>query len=199
MFFDILPVLLAAVLSALVWDFFFIPPRFAFSVGSTEDTIMLAMYFVIASVSAVLTYKIRTMEKEEYKKEEKENALKLYNILLNSLSHELRTPIATIIGASDNLQTDNNKLSKENKEELVSEISKACLRLNRQVENLLNMSRLESGFIKVKKDWCDINELIYSTVHLLQALKPEKMNVNYQIPALIISTTRNGERENSRR
>ncbi|MBK6522502.1 MAG: DUF4118 domain-containing protein [Sphingobacteriaceae bacterium] len=57
--FDIFPVLLAALLSALIWDFFFIPPRFTFYVSSTEDVIMLLMYFVIASVSSVLTYKIR--------------------------------------------------------------------------------------------------------------------------------------------
>ena len=46
--FDILPVLLSAALSAFTWDFFFIPPRFTIHVGTTEDTILLIMYFVIA-------------------------------------------------------------------------------------------------------------------------------------------------------
>lgn len=165
MFFDILPVLLAAVLSALIWNFFFIPPKFTFHIDSTEDILMFLMYFVIALVNAMLTIKIRQAEKAAQKKEEKENTLKLYNTLLNSLSHELRTPIATIIGATDNLQTQENKLSEKNKNELVAEISKASLRLNRQVENLLNMSRLESGFIQPKKDWCDINELVHDVVN----------------------------------
>src|SRR6266508_1640049 len=48
MFFDMLPVLVAALLSALIWNFFFIPPRFTFSIGSTEDVLMFLMYFVIA-------------------------------------------------------------------------------------------------------------------------------------------------------
>jgi two-component system sensor histidine kinase KdpD len=61
--FDILPVLTAALLSALIWNFFFIPPRFTFHVGSTDDTILFVMYFVIALVNAVLTYKIRQIEK----------------------------------------------------------------------------------------------------------------------------------------
>jgi two-component system sensor histidine kinase KdpD len=168
MFFDILPVLLAAFLSALIWNMFFIPPRFSLSVATTEDALLLAMYFVIASVNAALTFKIRQMEKKEVKKEQKENTLKLYNTLLNSLSHELRTPISTIIGATDNLLTDAAKLSEKNKEELLSEISKASFRLNRQVENLLNMSRIESGFLQLKKDWVDVNELLHDVVKRLK-------------------------------
>jgi len=168
MFFDILPVLLAAVLSALIWDYFFIPPRFTFRIGNAEDSLLLLMYIVIAMVNAVLTYKIRQVEKEARLKEEKANAIKLYNILLNSLSHELKTPIATIIGASDNLLTDANKISDANKHQLISDISLASLRLNQQVENLLNMSRIESGYIQPKKDWCDVNELIYGVVNRLE-------------------------------
>jgi two-component system, OmpR family, sensor histidine kinase KdpD len=166
--FDILPVLITAALSALVWNFFFIPPRFTFRIGETEDVVLFLMYFVIAMVNAVLTYKIRQVQKESFAKEEKTNTIKLYNTLLNSLSHELRTPISTIIGATDNLQSLNNKLSDSNRHDLVLEISKASFRLNQQVENLLNMSRLESGFIQPKKDWCDIVELLYDSVKRIE-------------------------------
>jgi two-component system sensor histidine kinase KdpD len=58
----------------------------------------------------------------------------------------------------------NGKLTDKNKTNLLSEISVASLRLNQQVENLLSMSRLESGFIQPKMDWCDVNELIYTTL-----------------------------------
>lgn len=168
LFFDIFPVLLSALLSALIWNFFFIPPRFTFHVDTAEDFFLFIMYSIIAIVHAVFTFKIRQVEKESQKKEEKANTLKLYNTLLNSLSHELRTPIATIIGATDNLLMNAKKLTEKNKVNLLSEISVASLRLNQQVENLLNMSRLESGFIKPKKDWCDINELIYASIKPLE-------------------------------
>ncbi len=179
MFFEILPVLLTAVLTALIWDYFFIPPHFTLQVASAEDAILLSMYFVIAMVNAVLTYKIRQIEKIARQKEEKAGAVKLYNTLLNSLSHELRTPIAAIIGATDNLQTGSNKLTAQHRFELINEISKAGLRLNQQVENLLNMSRLESGFVQPKKDWCDINEVIYEAVKRIEEDNaPQKISIN---------------------
>jgi len=181
MFFDIWPVLLAALLSALIWNFFFIPPKFTLSIGNTEDVLMFFMYFVIASLNGVLTYKVRQMKKEARKREEKENAIKFYNTLFNSLSHELQTPISTIIGATDILKENDNKLTEKNKNELVDEISVASIRLNEQVENLLSISRLESGYLKLKRDWCDVNELIYSAVNKLQD-KSGKHKIEIIIP-----------------
>jgi len=102
-----------------------------------------------------------------HEEEEKAKAVKLYNTLLNSLSHELRTPIATIIGATDNILNDKDRISEQHRKELLFEISQAAWRLNKQVENLLNMSRLESGFIQPKKDWCDVHELVHSTINQL--------------------------------
>src|SRR5882757_6294702 len=185
MFSDILPVLLAAVLSALIWDYFFLLPRYNLRVGDTEDKILLSMYFVIALVNAVLTFKIRQIEKVARRKEEKAKTLKLYNTLLNSLSHEFRTPIATIIGATDNLLEQPSRLSGEDSKKLLTEISVASLRLNRHVENLLNMSRLESGFIQPKKDWHDIHEMILSVFHQLEeplALRRTELTVGEGFP-----------------
>jgi two-component system sensor histidine kinase KdpD len=169
MFLDIIPVLVAAFLSALIWDFFFIPPRFTLTVGTPEDSLLLLMYFVIAMINAVLTNKIRKMEKAVKETDEKEKSVKFYNTLLNSLSHELRTPITTILGSTDNLQSNSEMLTESDKADLINEISVASLRLNQQVENLLNVSRLESGHFTIKKDWCDINDLVYKT---LQRLEP---------------------------
>lgn len=162
--FDIYPVLLSALLSALIWNYFFIPPILTFHIGTPEDVLMFMMYFVIASINAVLTHKIREYDKKERVEEEKANAIKLYNTLLNSLSHELRTPIATIIGAVDTIKDSGDRLSEAYKTELYLEIETASFRLNRQVENLLSMSRLEAGFIQPKKDWVDVNELIFGVI-----------------------------------
>jgi two-component system, OmpR family, sensor histidine kinase KdpD len=167
MFLDIVPVLMAATLSALVWDFFFIPPRFTVTIGDAEDRILLFMYFIVALLNGVLTYKIRQMEKAVREKEEKAKEVKFYNTLFNSLSHELRTPITTIIAASDNLMSAAPALKEETRKELLSEVSVAAIRLNQQVENLLSMSRLESGVFRIKKDWVDVSELVHKVIHHL--------------------------------
>lgn len=168
-FLEILPVLLAAFLSAVILDFFFIKPYYNFHINSAEDALLLLLFFVIALINAVLTFKIRKAEQVAQVKEAKLNTMKLYNILLDSLSHELRTPISTIMGSIGTLQQSAN-LSEENKTKLLSEMDKASLRLNYQVENLLNMSRLESGYILPKLDWCDVKELIYNVLDSLNEM-----------------------------
>lgn len=181
MFQDIVPVLASAFLSALIWDFFFIPPRFTLTVGTAEDQLLLLMYFIVAMINAVLTNKIRQMEKEVKVRDEKEKSVRFYNTLFNSLSHELRTPITTIIGCVDNLHANSPRLSEQHKAELLSEISIASIRLNDQVENLLSMSRLEAGVLRIKKDWCDINDLVHKTLQRLESTL-RKYRLSVQIP-----------------
>ena len=168
MFLDILPVLLSAVLSALILNFFFIQPFYTFHIYSAEDALLLILFFIIALINGVLTYKIRKAEKKLQIKEIRVNTMKLYNALLDSLSHELRTPISAIMGAIDTIQSETVTISEQNRQQLYSEIEKASLRLNHQVENLLNMSRLESGVIQPKMDWCDLKELIYNVLDNLK-------------------------------
>jgi len=167
-FFSVYPVLVAATLSALIWDFFFIPPHFTFHVQSSDDVLMLCMYFIIALINGVLTSKLKQFQKLELQKEERQNTIKLYKTLFDSISHELRTPIATIVGASDNLLQKNPNITENDKTNLFNEISIAAFRLNRLIDNLLNMQRLESGLLKAKMDWCDINELINSPINRLK-------------------------------
>ncbi|MBK8952473.1 MAG: DUF4118 domain-containing protein [Chitinophagaceae bacterium] len=73
----------------LYLGFLFIPPHYTIHVDSTEDAILLIMYFIIAMVNAVL-HKIRQVEKLARLREEKAKAGRLYNTFLNSLSHELK-------------------------------------------------------------------------------------------------------------
>jgi two-component system sensor histidine kinase KdpD len=166
-----LTLLVAAVLSALIWNFFFIPPIFTFHIGNAEDLLMFLMYFFISLVNAMLTSRIRKQEIKARDQEEKEKTIALYNTVLTSLSHELRTPIATMIGAVDTLKENKDTLSNENKASLLDEIELASQRLNRQVENLLHMSRLESGIIRLHLDWCDINELVWTVLRSFEEVK----------------------------
>lgn len=307
-FLGIGPVLLASTLSALVWNFFFIPPHFTLHIERSEDLLIFGLFFIIAFVNAVLTTRLRYQEKlardrekrtdalfrltrelskasgldevlavaidqikthfgvdplfllqdgnevlslsgrlqkdkkltnEEYqaarrvfqngqntdKQQEQYNHLhyifiplkgnrinpgvlaikpctdlfneqksywdtflalvstalereflgelaqkvrfldesdRLYKTLFNSISHEFRIPVATIMGAADSILNSSN--SKPVQLELCHEIFTASLRLNRLIENLLNISRLESGRLTVRLDWYDINDLFNKVV-----------------------------------
>ncbi|MGC4039586.1 MAG: ATP-binding protein [Flavobacterium sp.] len=166
-FLEIKPVLLAAILSALALDFLFIKPYYNLHIDSAGDALLLLLFFIITMINAVLTHKIKRMQKAIHVKETRANTMKMYSTLLDSLSHELRTPIAAIVGSIDTLQQKDVHLTVESKDRLLDEIEKASIKLNYQVENLLNMSRLESGYIQPKLDWCDIREIIYNVCNRL--------------------------------
>ncbi len=297
------PVFAAGVVSALAWDYLFIPPRFTFQIAKVEDALLFGTYFVVALVSGQLTARIRAQSKNERLREERATALfhltralaesksldeaafaalrqvdelfgaqtclliateangeiqphfagswsvtekeravidwtylnrkkagrftdtlpgsagyylplvrdesavgvlgivmperatltlgqrdllevfarqlglaveremlreagerekllqeseKLHRTLFDSVSHELRTPLAVISSATENLNSDNPVL----RAEMAKEISTASRRLNRLVGNLLDQTRLESGALQARMDWCDVHDLV---------------------------------------
>ncbi len=68
------PILLAASLSALIWDYFFIPPQFTLHIERTEDILMLIMFFIIALLNGILTSRVRNQEKKIRIREERTHA-----------------------------------------------------------------------------------------------------------------------------
>jgi two-component system sensor histidine kinase KdpD len=101
-----------------------------------------------------------TLETAAEKAEVLAKSEQLYKTLLNSVSHELRTPLATITGAVGGLLDNDTGGQPKVRLALGEEIRSAAERLNRLVENLLDMTRLESGRLKARLDWCDVNDLI---------------------------------------
>lgn len=102
---------------------------------------------------------------------------KFYKTLFNSVSHELRIPVATILAASDALLGSPETVSMQ--KAISGEIYTASLRLNRLIENLLNMSRLESGRIALRLDWYDLNDLVNKvTSDLKDELKAFNLKIN---------------------
>ena len=89
---------------------------------------------------------------------------RLSKTLLNSISHEIRTPIAAITSAAGNLAESGAKGAREFDRSMVGEIQEAARRLNRLVGNLLSMTRLETGHVKAKLDWCDVADLVQVTL-----------------------------------
>jgi len=85
---------------------------------------------------------------------------RLQKALLNSISHNLRTPLATVTGALRSLLEDAAILDESTRRELLTNAEEQATRLNRLVENLLDMTRLEAGAVRIKPEPCDIQDLV---------------------------------------
>lgn len=85
---------------------------------------------------------------------------KLRTALFNSVSHDLRTPLASITGAVTSLQGGKGVYQPNEIRELLQVIKAGAERMNRLVGNLLDSARLESGMLQLKHDWCDMQDII---------------------------------------
>lgn len=159
------PVLAAAVLSAFSWYYCAIPPRMTFQISDADDVVLLVAYIVVALLAGQLTAQIRAQGAILGAAAEREKMLtesdRLHRTLFDSISHELKTPLTVLRSAVWALK----KRTEGPDGALVGEIGEATDRLNRLVGNLLDQSRLESGTIAPKLDWCDVRDLIQEARH----------------------------------
>ena len=84
----------------------------------------------------------------------------LRNTLLSSISHDFRTPLSAITGAATTLLQDDVEIGEHDRKELLQTIQEEADRLNRFIRNVLDMTRLESGAIKINKDWQTLDEIV---------------------------------------
>jgi two-component system sensor histidine kinase KdpD len=92
---------------------------------------------------------------------------RLRSALFNSVSHELRTPLATIIGSSSTLLEAEDVYSAAERRSLIETVKEGAARINLILLNLLDTARLESGMLKLKYDWCDIEDIIGTALRQL--------------------------------
>ena len=89
--------------------------------------------------------------------------------LLSCVSHDLRTPLATIAGAASTLLDDSGQLSEATRRELLQSVADEAGRLNQLVGKLLDMTRLESVGFRLQREWYPLDELVGAALHRLDA------------------------------
>jgi len=145
-----------------------------------------ALNFDSESLLNVFLSQISVAIEREYLKEFAKNNLviaeseKLYKTLFDSISHEIKTPITTIIGAVSSFKDDKILENKTVFLNLINETNIAAERLSRLVENLLDITRIESGNIKPNNEWHSIVDLINSALDKIKS-KVGNHTVNFEV------------------
>ena len=187
------PVLLVAGLSALSWNFLFIPPLFTLHIAKLEDALTFATYFIVAITVGGLTAQLKAREHLAAQVQLAHESERLRKTLLDCVSHELKTPLAAISAASQELSRLTPKIQDPQMlKDLAGEIRDGSLRLNRVVDNLLDMNRLESGVIRPKREWCDVRELLQSAVDVERESingRDIRLDVPQEIPLALVDHT----------
>ncbi len=154
------PSLLATCLSIAAFDFFFVPPYFTFVVHDARYVVTFAVMFIVAYVISRLTLRVREQATAAQQALVRAETEALRSTMLSSVSHDLRTPLAAITGAATTLLQQDAILDQHGKLELTKTIAEEADHLNQIIRNVLDMTRLESRAINIKKEWQSLEEIV---------------------------------------
>ncbi|MGF1551483.1 MAG: ATP-binding protein [Paracoccaceae bacterium] len=93
---------------------------------------------------------------------------KLRTALLSSVSHDLRTPLVAIVGSVSSLRALGERLSPADREALLADVAAEAERLNRFIQNLLDMARLGYGALRLRLEWLDLADVVAAAVERLR-------------------------------
>ncbi|MBS4051045.1 MAG: two-component system sensor histidine kinase KdbD, partial [Methylomonas sp.] len=115
-------------------------------------------------------------------------AERLRNSLLSAISHDLRTPLATIVGSASTIVQDDGKLKARDRLELVQGIVDEAERMSNLVNNILDMAKLEAGVLELNKQWYPLEEIIGTVLTLLHNQltgRPVRVKLPEGIPMIL--------------
>ena len=171
----------SAIAGTLAINYAFTYPFFALNFMIPANLISAIIMIIIAILTSTLTTKIK---EQEMMKTESERERMRAN-LLRAVSHDLRTPLTTIYGASTTLLENGENFSPEQQRALLQGIQEDSEWLTRMVENLLSITRIDSGKIKIIKTPTVLDELIDSVMLKFRKRYPGQ-EVSLELPEEIV-------------
>ena len=121
---------------------------------------------VLANQTAMVIERLRSREAAESARMAMETE-QMRSSLLSAVSHDLRTPLASITGAASTLRDQGDKLDTETRRDLLDSIAEEAERLGRLVSNLLDMTRLESG-VELRRDYYPLEEIVGAVLQRME-------------------------------
>ncbi len=171
----------AAIIGTLAINYAFTFPYLAFNFTIPVNLISAIVMVTIALLTSTLTVKVKRQEaiKAESEKE------RMRANLLRAVSHDIRTPLTTIYGSASTLMESNNELTDEQKQKILKGIKEDSDWLVRMVENLLSVTRIDSGKVKIFKTPTVLDELIDSVLKKIKKRYPD-LNIEINTPENIV-------------
>ncbi len=171
----------AAFLSVLAVNYAFTFPYFRINFTIPENLFSAMVMIAIALLTGALTTKVKHQEQIRAQAE----AERMRANLLRAVSHDLRTPLTTIYGSSSALLENRDSFTPEQQESMLRGIQEDSQWLVRMVENLLSITRLDGGRVKIIKTPTVLEELIGSTLMKFKKHHPDQP-VDLEIPEEIV-------------
>ena len=160
--------LAASLLCVLAVNFAFRSPYFAFNFTLPENLFSALVMLVVSIMTSTLTTRIKLQEQLRMESETE----KMRANLLRAVSHDLRTPLTSIYGACSTVIENYDSLAKEQKLKLLGEVCSDAQWLNRMVENLLSVTRIDADGVAIQKTPTVLEELVDTVLVRFQKLHP---------------------------
>jgi two-component system, OmpR family, sensor histidine kinase KdpD len=168
---------LTALLGVATFNFFFVSPVYTFVVDETRYWLTFLVMTTLGLLVSRLVWRARqqaaqreVLVAENYRAELSLQTERLRNSLLSSISHDLRTPVASIVGSAELLLVEGIDLPASRRRQLMASVHSEARRLQDLLINLLAMTRIEGGGLRLNRDWHLAEEIIGAALHRAEGL-----------------------------
>ncbi len=180
--FNIRVSLASSLLSVALFDFLFVPPRLSLAWSDSRSTLTFAGMLAVSAVVSVLMERFRKQERVireiVHEAQVEAETERIRSSLLSAVSHDLKTPLATIVTAGTTLLDRGESLDRSESRELLAAMVLEAERLNHLIQNLLSVTRFESPTIELHRSPEAVEEIIASAVARINAgLDPNRIHV----------------------
>jgi len=208
------PALIASILGMLGFNFFFLPPFHTFTIADPQNWVALAVFFITALSVGQLSARARrrATEAEAQKSEIKQlyedlqtafdraseaeavkRSERLKSALLDAVTHDIRTPLTSIKASATLLLEDREaneqieKLSSEEQQAMLRVITHGADRLDRFVEGIVDLARIETGDMKLYRNWGAVDDIIDAALAQAEPLTRQhqiRVSVEDELPVV---------------
>jgi K+-sensing histidine kinase KdpD len=182
--------IVSVVLNVMSFAFFYIRPIYIHEPRNFDYVLIMVVFLIVAIMINELAFKARKQAERLHAIEAQIDRERMRNTLLRSVSHDLRSPLSTIMGASSSLlDATGRQVSMAERKELAQSICRESKRLDRQVSNLLEMTSLESGGLVLNKEWYGLEEILGNALTSLEGSLGEKeieIKIGEEIPLVFV-------------